>query len=69
MPGAGPAGHRIRRFLFIPQNRSFFEKIFFDINIEKSQKAPPITQSTIYIAPETAENGWVTVAGTATELL
>ncbi len=39
-----------------------------DTNIEKSQSAPPITQSTIYITPGTAENDWVTVAGTTTEL-
>ena len=37
-------------------------------NIEKSQSAPPITQSTTYITPGTAENDWVTVAGTTTEL-
>ena len=51
-----------------PQNKSILEKIFLDTNIEKSQSAPPITQSTIYITPGTAENDWVTVAGTTTEL-
>lgn len=56
----------LRRSLGLPKTK--IEKIFLDTNIEKSQSAPPITQSTIYITPGTAENDWVTVTGTTTEL-